>query len=106
MCQTVTQFIAYCESVYMATSRCMGATFMARRIAVSSARWFVWRGPGRGSEMFLLGVLVSRGDDGGGAWVSEGGFRVPGVFVTKPDANASDCGGFSVAEGTAIGVYP
>ena len=51
--------MAYCESEKMRTSRCLGAISMARRMAVNSARWFVWRGPESGSER-LLGFRVSK----------------------------------------------
>ena len=54
MCQTVTQSMAYLLSVMMLTSLFLGTISSARRIAVSSARWLVCRGPVRVSERFLL----------------------------------------------------
>ena len=38
----------------MTTLRLRGTISRAREMAVSSARWLVWRVPGRISEMFLL----------------------------------------------------
>lgn len=49
-----THLIAYCESDQMSTDWVGGTICSARKIAVSSARWFVWTSPASRSEMFLL----------------------------------------------------
>ncbi len=51
--QSTTQLIEYLLSVKICTDCVLPTTWSARRIAVSSARWFVCGSPLSRSEMFL-----------------------------------------------------
>ena len=74
-------------------------------MAVSSARWLVWRVPGRISDMFLL--EGERGVSGGRmGWTGMGGKGMgePLVAGTKEYSDSCESSCFAVAEGAAVGV--
>ena len=72
-------------------------------MAASSARWLVWRRPGRGEDVFLLGwgELVGGWMDG---WERNWGGMKPFVAGTEVYAYACEGDCFAITEGAAVGV--
>lgn len=67
---------------------------------MSSARWLVWRGPARGSEIFLK-VAVRVEGVSGEYWQVE----LPSILLTEPDPYAGASVGLPVIESAAVGIY-